>query len=116
MAGDHVEGALARAGWPEGDLPRVGVAVGEAVANAVEHGPDKSSEPIRLRCDVGESVCTIWIEDGGPGPHAADLASARLPTDPLAQGGRGLYILATLADEARVEPSGALVLEFVARR
>ena len=114
LAADHVEAALRAAGWPAGDVPRVAVAVGEAVANAVEHGGGPASAPVWVRVTADSGSCTVRVDDGGPGPDADALASASLPAE-TAVGGRGLYILTALADEVRVEPPGALALAFVAK-
>lgn len=104
-----VEAEASRAGWSVADVTRAVLAVSEAVGNAVEHGPPG---PVRVRCTPSPSALRLDVEDGGDGPPAAALDGAALPDDPLAEGGRGLYIMRTVADEVRVE-GGVVTLRFL---
>ena len=97
-----------------GDLPRVVVAVGEAVSNAVEHGDGDLGSPILLGLAIDGGACEVRVEDGGVGPDPASLRTASLP-QASARSGRGLYILTTLADKVYVDPAGVLALTFTAR-
>lgn len=102
---------LEAAGWPAPDVSRVSLAVGEAVSNAVEHGPARL-DPIRVHLERGRDRMTVYIQDGGSGPPSELIRTARLPDDPLALGGRGLYILTQLADSIQCEDDGGLLLTF----
>ena len=104
------------AGWPEGDVTRVALAVGEAVANAVEHGDGDGRDALCVRVDLDGDVLSVRVSDEGPGLDAARLDGAALPDDPLATGGRGLFILRHVTDAVDVEPSGALEFVIRARR
>ena len=97
-----------------GDLPRVVVAVGEAVSNAVEHGGREVDGPILLRLTIDGGACEVRVDDGGTGPDSGSLRSASLPQS-SALSGRGLYILTTLADGVRVDSEGGLALTFTAQ-
>ena len=105
-----VESEAARGGWSVADLTRAVLAVSEAVGNAVEHGPD--GHPVRVRCSSSPGVLELEVDDGGAGPPRSSLETAALPADPLAEGGRGLYIMKTVADEVGVE-DGAVTLRIL---
>ena len=109
-AADFVEAEAERAGWSVADVTRAVLAVSEAVGNAVEHGP--AGGALRLRCVSDPDVLRLEVVDGGRGPRPARLDAAALPADPLASGGRGLYIMKTVADEVSVA-DGVLTLRFV---
>lgn len=81
------------------------LAVGEAVANATRHGkrPEGRSE-VRIRCAAEAGVVSITIADDGPGFDMARLDRKELP-DPFASGGRGLFLMRELMDEAKFETS-----------
>lgn len=111
LACGYLEARLGTAGWGRSDVSRVVLAVGEAVSNAVEHGPSLD-EPIHLEAHVDSEQATLTIRDGGHGPALQRLQSARLPRDPFATEGRGLYILSQLADEIYRSEPDALVLSF----
>ena len=102
---EHVARALR---WDPADVSRLAMAVSEAVANSVEHGPGGA-----IRLSVAEGADGgIWVgvHDEGPGPRADALASAALPEDPLRQGGRGLYIIRTVTDRSLVDAGGVRFL------
>lgn len=107
-ASDFVERHLGPARWTDADVTRVVLATLEAAANAVEHAGGSS---ITVGCRVSPGEAVVCVSDEGPGPGAAALHVAGLPSDPLATSGRGLHILRQLSDEAEVV-GGALVLRF----
>ncbi|MDT7857150.1 ATP-binding protein [Rubrivirga sp. S365] len=109
-AAEFVEAEAARAGWPVADVTRAVLAVSEAVGNAVEHGPVGGR--IHVRFASAPEALTLEVTDGGDGPNPSLLDAAALPADKLAEGGRGLYIMKTVANEVRVA-EGAVVLRFV---
>jgi anti-sigma regulatory factor (Ser/Thr protein kinase) len=94
-------------GWSPPDVTRLALAVSEAVANAVEHGPGGA---IRFRVGSIAGGIRVVVQDDGPGPAPQDLADASLPTDDLSEGGRGLYILRVVSDEVRVDAEGVHLL------
>lgn len=102
---DVAVGLVREAGWDEADVTRVALAMGEAVANAVEHG---GGDDVHFDVDADARCLTVRVDDGGPGPDADRLDRATLPDDPLATSGRGLFILQQVTDEVEVESTGAL--------
>jgi len=105
---DLVVGLVREAAWDEADVTRVALAMGEAVANAVEHG---AGDEVRLDVEADGDRLSVCVADGGPGPGASRLGDASLPSDPLATGGRGLYILQQVTDEIEVDAWGRLHFE-----
>lgn len=96
-------------------IGRVGLAVAEAVANAIEHG------------NAGDTRARVWIDlhalpghmrirvgDQGEGVAPTSLETAALPVDPLQTHGRGLYLIRVLADRCEVT-DGVLILTFEER-
>ena len=104
---DWADALAARAGWSGPDVTRVVLAVGEAVSNAVEHGTG------RVHIGVAESPdgLTVSVWDGGPGPRARSLETARLPA-PSATGGRGLYMITALTESVAVSAEGGVTMTF----
>ena len=79
------------------DLAQLLTAVGEAVANAIEHSG--ADGPIEVHCDAdGERIVTI-VRDGGVGFDADALASPPLELPTVdAEHGRGLPIMRRCSD------------------
>lgn len=80
------------------------LAVGEAAGNAYRHGRRSDRSELRVRCEYERPVVAVTVTDDGPGfvPVPTDRKSV---PDPLASGGRGLYLMQTLMDEAVIFPS-----------
>lgn len=109
------ESVAEEAGLPGPLTDRLMLVAGEAVSNAITHGN---------RLDPLRHVRLAWRSDGGGGwlsvederkaLTAADFDDPQLPDDAMQTSGRGLYIMAALADEIVVE-DGVLALRFVER-
>ena len=80
----------------------IGLAVGEACANAVEHSDSGTAYEVTVT--IQEDRCVIDVFDEGPGPST--LEPQDVPVD--AETGRGLKIIHALADmvELRTVPRG----------
>ena len=91
---------LARAAGPDEDLWAAEIVVAELLANAVAHG----RAPARVTLTWKGPHPRLTVVDSGPGfrPGTDRVSAARLPEDPLAEGGRGLYLIAQLARDVRV--------------
>jgi anti-sigma regulatory factor (Ser/Thr protein kinase) len=78
--------------WPELEL-----AAAEALNNAVEHGSaDRPEAEIVCRWSWTDEVVRIEITDTGNYRPPSD--EARLPDDPLAEEGRGAFLMMELVD------------------
>lgn len=128
-----VRRAMVATGLPDGpEITRVGVALEEALTNAMHHGNLEVSSrmreedfaayfrtieershtapwkdrPLRFEAEFHRGVATFVVEDGGPGfDHAAVLARAsEQPLDKVS--GRGLYLIRTFMDELRFNDRG----------
>lgn len=90
------------AGIAEADLDALLVAVGEALANAIEHSG--TTEPIEVSAWLAGGDLFAKIVDRGAGFVPRDPAFAHLPpNETFAERGRGLFIMAGFADAITVE-------------
>ncbi|MFE3452754.1 ATP-binding protein [Nonomuraea sp. NPDC059194] len=91
-----------RFGLDEEGRYRLGLAVREAVANAVVHGnrysPDKS---IQLRFSFAQGRVTVTVRDEGEGFDPCDVPDP-LESGALRGSGRGLLLIRELVDELSV--------------
>lgn len=72
----------------------------EAVNNAIEHGSlGDSRSDIYVRWWSAHDAVWLETEDPGQGPSEELAANPTLPDDPLAEGGRGLFIIHSFADQ-----------------
>jgi len=72
--------------------------LGEILANTVEHAPGL----VEVHIDWTGEKPAVTIRDTGPGLRALDGA---LPSDLMAEGGRGIFLIKALAEKATVKPS-----------
>jgi anti-sigma regulatory factor (Ser/Thr protein kinase) len=77
------------------DLSHFLTALGEALANAIEHAEATGPIHIEVRIDSGSIVATV--ADDGVGFAPGDLGEPSLP-DPTAERGRGLPIMRRCCD------------------
>ncbi|MQY13835.1 Serine-protein kinase RsbW [Streptomyces sp. RB5] len=92
------------------------LALTEACANAVEHGGDAATDDYRVTAFIDGVKCRIEVIDAGPG-FTDDNPSARLRgarASVRAEGGRGLYLIETLADHVDIHnrPGRGAVVSF----
>ena len=106
-----VEAVCERLELDEGLAGRLALAAAEAVANAAEHGnafaPDRA---VLLTVTWDEATLTLAVEDEGDGLSPDALDHAALPDNPMDTGGRGLFLIKALADEAVLEAGGRRVV------
>ncbi len=70
--------------------------LGELLANTVEHAPGL----VEVLIDWTQPQPTVRVRDSGPGLDA--LGDGLLPSDAMSEDGRGLFLIATLAQDVRV--------------
>lgn len=105
-AAEAVEVAVSTCGLSAEVVGRASLAVAEAVANAIEHGNRQLAyRHVELAITSLDEAVEVTICDGGEGVVARHLATASLPTDPMATDGRGLYLIRVLSDDILVRDS-----------
>lgn len=102
---------LAIRGVNEETWKGIELAVAEALNNAVIHGcKDREDEGVLLQWNWSGETLVVTVHD--PSQFMPEFASADLPEDPLAEEGRGHFLMATLMDEvAHLQVNGHHALE-----
>ncbi|MDX2154724.1 MAG: ATP-binding protein [Bryobacteraceae bacterium] len=105
--------AAQEAGVDEDELHRVGMAVREAMVNAVVHGNRYSANKIvRLTVSIEPDRMTVRITDQGEGFDPVEVPDPLAQENLLRQSGRGILLIRAFVDRfhvRRVEPSGTEV-------
>jgi anti-sigma regulatory factor (Ser/Thr protein kinase) len=93
-------------GFPDDVVDDIECAIGEALANAAEHGyRDGSTFDVLARSD-GESL-VISVQDDGPGfPHAGTAPADLQPPKSGSPRGFGMFIMRSLMDEIAYSDRG----------
>lgn len=91
---------------------RVGLAIAEAVGNAVEHAPETG--PLRIRCETSGRQLEFALAARDAVVSQSDYQTAVLPVAADAVSGRGLFLIRELTDALAVTPT-ELVLTFAPR-
>jgi serine/threonine-protein kinase RsbW len=95
----------------------IGLAVREAVANAIKHGnredPDKAVE-VDVALEGPEVV--VRVRDEGPGFDPGDVADPLAPENILRPGGRGIFYMRRLMDAVDYRFGGGGGTEVVMRK
>lgn len=106
-----VESLCERLAIDEDLASRIALAAAEAAANAAEHGNAFADDrDVILSATWDESTFELACEDEGAGLAEDALDDAALPDDPMDTGGRGLFLIRALTDEAHVEAQGRRVV------
>lgn len=95
-----IEDLGAEASW----VADLNLVLTEGVTNAILHGHAEDGRPLRIELDLAEGQVELRIFDSGPG---FEMPAGEVPVpDPLAESGRGIFLMKTLADEVlyRHEP------------
>ena len=106
-----VESICERIGLDDALAGRITLAAAEAAANAAEHGNGyREGTEVLVEVEWDAGLLQLSVEDEGAGVAADALDTAALPEDPLDTGGRGLFLMSALADEASVAAGGRRVV------
>jgi anti-sigma regulatory factor (Ser/Thr protein kinase) len=92
--------------WPPEVRQRMLLAGGEALANAIEHGSEPSSE-VDVAIEVNGATAILSVIDGGRNGGGPLPSFHRTPPPPGAIRGRGMLIMAALSECAEVRRVGA---------
>ena len=108
-----VLGAAREVGFAEDDLHDLGMAVREAMVNAVVHGNRYNlKKKVHLLVQRGSAGILIRITDEGEGFDLTDIPDPLAEENLLRQSGRGLLLIQAFVDEFRmtkVPPKGTEV-------
>ena len=94
-------------GFEEDDLHKLGMAVREAMVNAVVHGNRYNlKKKVHLKVDTDERFLKITIVDEGEGFELQDLPDPLAEENLLRQSGRGLLLIQAFVDEFSMRKAG----------
>lgn len=100
-----VDDALARLGLDEDSRHWVGIALREAVANAIKHGnqqdPDKK---VDVELSVDAELAVIRVCDHGDGFNPEDVDDPLAPENLLKPNGRGIFYMKSFMDDIEYSP------------
>lgn len=96
---------IAAYGYAAGDLADIETAVGEALANAAEHG-HRAESGFEVRVHVEHDCIVIEVQDEGGGFRSTP-APCTPPSD--APRGFGIYLMRHLMDEVYFDEAGSCV-------
>ena len=100
QAEEMVLQAATDAGFSEDDLHKIGMAVREAMVNAVVHGNRYNlRKKVHLTLDTAGDTLQIVIADEGEGFEASDLPDPLADENLLRQSGRGLLLIRAFVDD-----------------
>jgi len=112
-AEEMVTAAARSAGFPEGDLEKIAMAVRESMVNAIVHGNRyNSNKKVHLSVLSARDHLTVKIADEGSGFDLATLPDPLARENLLRHSGRGIFLIQAFVDEFRVRrlsPAGTEV-------
>ena len=102
-AEELVAGIAGRAGFHEEDLLKIGMAVREAMVNAVVHGNRYAAhKKVRLLASSGVGRLTVKVADEGDGFDIEHLPDPLAPENLLRSSGRGIFLIRSFMEEVRM--------------
>lgn len=99
---------------PEKNRFEIQLALVEGLDNAIGHGNGKNPHKnVTVTCHTRPHQVTLTIEDEGNGFDPSSVPDPTAEENLLREGGRGIFLIQSVADECRFESSGArMVLVF----
>jgi anti-sigma regulatory factor (Ser/Thr protein kinase) len=94
---------------PPDDLFELRVSVGEAVANAIEHGRG----PIQIDIELTARQATVTVSDRGNGFDPKHLGATGSAPSLDAESGRGLYIMRQMSDSLAADDGRGCAVSIV---
>jgi serine/threonine-protein kinase RsbW len=112
-------GLASDGGLPPEEAHCLGIALREAVVNALRHGrraDGRSEVVVRLRSAFGR-LLLMWVRDRGPGFDPATVTDPLLPENLPKGNGRGIFYMRRFVDRVRFSfPSDGGVAVGLAKR
>ena len=106
-------GAAQQAGFDEDDLLKIGMAIREAMVNAVIHGNRyNSNKRVHFALHRNGERFTVQIGDEGEGFDLEDVPDPLAAENLMRTSGRGLFLIRSFMDEVKIrrrEPAGTEV-------
>jgi serine/threonine-protein kinase RsbW len=103
QAEELASGAAGRAGFDEDDLMRIGMAVREAMVNAVAHGNRyNANKKVRFSLSHSPKRFTIVIADEGEGFDFDSLPDPLAPENLMRTSGRGIFLIRSFMDDVQL--------------
>jgi serine/threonine-protein kinase RsbW len=105
---DAADAALMRLEIPEQKRLEIGLALHEALANAIVHGCNSDSTKqvhCQCSCDLNRRILVV-VTDPGPGFPLDAFPDPKGTENVLADHGRGVYLIRQLVDELQFEGAG----------
>ena len=91
------------AGFAEDDLMKIGMAVREAVVNAVVHGNRyNANKKVRFSVVKNSGRLTVRVADEGEGFDSEHLPDPLAPENLLRTSGRGIFLIRSFMDELEI--------------
>jgi serine/threonine-protein kinase RsbW len=99
QAEELASGAAQRAGFDEDDLMKIGMAIREAMVNAVVHG-NRYNQNKRVRFALSSTAgqFTVTIADEGSGFDFGHIPDPLAPENLLRTSGRGIFLMRSFMD------------------
>ncbi len=108
-----VDDALSRLGLDEDSRHWVGIAIREAVANAIKHGNQQDpSKRVDVELALREGQAIIRVHDDGHGFDPSTVGDPLAPENLLKPNGRGIFYMKNFMDEIDYQrrPDGGTVV------
>jgi serine/threonine-protein kinase RsbW len=103
QAEELASAAASRAGFDEDDLMKIGMAVREAMVNAVAHGNRyNANKKVRFSLSHDPQRFTIVIADEGEGFDFDCLPDPLAPENLLRTSGRGIFLIRSFMDDVQL--------------
>lgn len=108
-----VDDSLRRLHFGEDNRYWIGIAVREAVANAIQHGSQQNPElTVHVELFVEAGAVVVRVHDEGPGFDPSQVADPLDPANLLKPDGRGIFYMNRFMDhiEYNFRPGGGTVV------
>ncbi len=100
QAEELTSAAAQRAGFGEEDLMKIGMAIREAMVNAVVHGNQyNQNKRVRFTLSLTADRFTITVADEGSGFDFNHIPDPLAPENLLRTSGRGIFLMRSFMDE-----------------